>query len=62
MTLSAVWLVSLFAVEDIVLLDLDVCVRKGIKGREIEWNERDLLRNKSLKRTTKTCSDTTPVP
>ena len=31
-----------FAVEDIVLLDLDVCVHKGMKGREIEWNECDL--------------------
>ena len=38
-----------FEVEDIVLLDLDVCVCKAIKGREIEWNECGLLRNKSLK-------------
>ena len=27
-----------------------MCVRKGIKGREVEWNECRLLRNKSLKK------------
>ena len=39
-----------FAVEDIVLLDLDVCVFVRHRRRGIEWNECGLLRNKSLKK------------